>query len=56
MNNTKQKLHNITFTLGDPSGDGHGHYVVFHMESNYSVQDITDAYNKAAKNTRFWFY
>lgn len=49
------KLHNITFTLGDPSGDGHGHYVVFHMESNYSVKDITDAYNKATNLLGFDF-
>ena len=49
------KLHNITFTLGDPSGDGHGHYVVFHMESNYSVKDITDAYNKATEILGFDF-
>lgn len=55
MNNTKQKLHNITFTLGDPGGDGHGHYVVFHMESNYSVKDITDAYNKATNLLGFDF-
>ena len=55
MNNPKQKLYNITFTLGDPSGDGHGHYVVFHMESNYSVQDITNAYNKATKILGFDF-
>ena len=53
MNNPKQKLYNITFTLGDPSGDGH--YVVFHMESNYSVQDITNAYNKATKILGFDF-
>lgn len=49
------KLHNITFTLGDPSGDGHGHYAVFHMESNYSVKDITDAYNKATNLLGFDF-
>lgn len=49
------KLHNITFTLGDPSGDGHGHYIVFHMESNYSVKDITDAYNKATEILDFDF-
>lgn len=49
------KLHNITFTLGDPSGDGHGHYIVFHMESNYSVKDITDAYNKATEILGFDF-
>lgn len=55
MNNPKQKLYNITFTLGDPSGDGHGHYVVFHMESNYSVQDITNAYNKATNLLGFDF-
>ena len=55
MNNPKQKLYNITFTLGDPSGDGHGHYVVFHMESNYSVQDITNAYNKATEILSFDF-
>ncbi len=55
MNNSKQKLYNITFTLGDPGGDGHGHYVVFHMQSNYSVQDITDAYNKATEILGFDF-
>lgn len=49
------KLYNITFTLGDPSGDGHGHYVVFHMQSNYSVKDITDAYNKATEILGFDF-
>lgn len=49
------KLHNITFTLGDPSGDGHGHYIVFHMQSNYSVKDITDAYNKATEILGFDF-
>lgn len=49
------KLHNITFTLGDPSGDGHGHYIVFHMESNYSVKDITGAYNKATEILGFDF-
>lgn len=53
MNNPKQKLYNITFTLGDPSGDGH--YVVFHMESNYSVQDITNAYNKTTDLLGFDF-
>lgn len=49
------KLHNITFTLGDPSGDGHGHYIVFHMQSNYSVKNITDAYNKATEILGFDF-
>lgn len=49
------KLHNITFTLGDPNGDGHGHYIVFHMQSNYSVKDITDAYNKATEILGFDF-
>lgn len=53
MNNSKQKLYNITFTLGDSSGDGN--CVVFHMESNYSVQDITNAYNKATKILGFDF-
>lgn len=49
------KLHNITFTLGDPNGDGHGHYIVFHMQSNYSVKNITDAYNKATEILGFDF-
>lgn len=49
------KLYNITFTLGDPSGDGHGYYTVFHMKSNYSVKDITDAYNKATEILGFDF-
>ncbi len=55
LGKVNQPLYNITFTLGDPGGDGHGHYVVFHMQSNYSVQDITDAYNKATEMLGFDF-
>lgn len=39
--------HNITFTLGDPSDDGHGKTKTFHIQCNYSVEEITEAYKKA---------
>lgn len=38
--------HNITFDLGDWSGDGHNHFQTFHIEANYEVAVITDAYNR----------
>lgn len=40
-------MHNITFSLGDPWCDGHGHYSEYHMQSNYSADEIQEAYKKA---------
>ena len=48
-------MHNITFSLGDPCGDGHGHYSEYHMESNYSVKDIQGAYETACTMIGFDF-
>ena len=42
-------MHNITFSLGDPWGDGHGHYSEYHMQSNYSVEEIEKAYKEACE-------
>lgn len=42
-------MYNIGFTLGDPYEDGHGKYKTFHIECNYSVEDITAAYKDAVK-------
>lgn len=42
-------MHNITFTLGDPSGDGHANTIDYHMVSNYSAQEIDKAYLDAKK-------
>ena len=39
--------HNITFKLGDPSEDGHGRIREYHIQCNYSVEEITEAYKKA---------
>lgn len=39
--------HNITFTLGDPSDDGHGRIKEYHIRCNYSAEEITEAYKKA---------
>ena len=41
--------YNIGFTLGDPSADGHGHSVDYHMVSNYSVLEIDRAYTNTTK-------
>lgn len=39
--------YNITFTLGDPSDDGHGRIREYHIRCNYSAEEITEAYKKA---------
>lgn len=46
---------NITFTLGDPWGDGHGKYDTYHIESNFSVEEITKLYKKFTKENGFDF-
>lgn len=33
--------YNITFTLGDPSLDGHGRYIEYHIQCNYSAKAET---------------
>lgn len=42
-------MYNITFTLGDPGGDGHASTSEYHMVSNYHGQEIDDAYKKACE-------
>ena len=44
-------MYNIKFTLGDPSGDGHACTSEYHMVSNYSIDDITKAYNAFVEET-----
>lgn len=36
--------HKITFSLGDPWGDGHGWFEEFHIKANYSAKEINKAY------------
>lgn len=48
-------MYNIEFTLGDYSCDGHCQYKEYHMVSNYSIKDITDAYKKAVDLLKFDF-
>ena len=33
-------MYNLTFTLGDPSCDGHGCTKEFHIQTNHSKEDI----------------
>ena len=37
-------MYNYTFTLGDPSCDGHGCTKEFHIQTNYNKEDIYSAY------------
>ena len=37
-------MYNYTFTLGDPSCDGHGCTKEFHIQTNHSKEDIYSAY------------
>lgn len=48
-------LYNIYFTLGDPFADGHGGYSRYHMKSNYSINEIEEAYKKATSLLGFNF-
>ena len=47
--------YNVCFTLGDPSGDGHGNASEYHMVSNYSAKEIDEAYKKATEILGFNF-
>lgn len=38
--------YNITFTLGDPYGDGHANTSTYHMECSHSIEEIEHAYKK----------
>lgn len=46
--------HNITFSLGDPSRDGHGIYDTYHISCNYSAKEIKEAYAKVVENLGGW--
>lgn len=48
-------LYNIYFTLGDPFADGHGGYSRYHMESNYTIEEIKEAYKKTTSLLGFDF-
>ena len=37
-------MYNLTFTLGDPSCDGHGCTKEYHIQTNHSKEDIYSAY------------
>lgn len=37
-------MYNLTFTLGDPSCDGHGCTKEFHIQTNHNKEDIYSAY------------
>lgn len=37
-------MYNLTFTLGDPSCDGHGCTKEFHIQTNHSKENIYSAY------------
>lgn len=45
--------HNLMFTLGDPSADGHGHTAEYHLTSNYSASEISEAYRKTTELLSF---
>ena len=47
--------YNVYFTLGDPSGDGHANTSDYHMVSNYSAEEIDEAYKKATEILGFNF-
>lgn len=47
--------YNVCFTLGDPSGDGHASTSDYHMISNYSADEIDEAYKQATKILGFDF-
>lgn len=52
----KKLNHNITFSLGDTSGDGPGMhmYGTYHIACNYSVKEIQEAYEGVIKNLDGW--
>lgn len=54
MSRSKYK-HRLTFTLGDPSGDGHGFYTKYYLVCNYSAKEIESAYKEMCKELGFNF-
>lgn len=50
----KNLNHNITFSLGDPSGDGHEKYDTYHIVCNYSAKEIQEAYREVIKDLDGW--
>lgn len=48
-------MYNITFSLGDRWCDGHGMHSEYHMESNYSADEIENAYRTACEIINFDF-
>lgn len=48
-------MYNISFSLGDPWGDGHAKFVDYHLVTTHSVEDITSAYKKYCKEVGFNF-
>jgi len=55
LSDTVVNWHNICFTLGDYSNDGHGHSEDFHMIANYPVEQIETAYKIACNKLSFDF-
>lgn len=47
--------HKLTFTLGDPSRDGHGITSKYHIICNYSSEEIESAYREMCKELGFDF-
>lgn len=47
--------HKLTFTLGDPSWDGHGLTSVYYIICNHSGQEIEAAYKEMCKKLGFDF-
>ncbi len=45
----------LTFTLGDPSWDGHGLTSVYYIVCNHSSEEIEAAYRKASQKLGFDF-
>lgn len=50
----KNLNHNITFSLGDQSKDGHGFYDTYHIVCNYSANEIQEAYREVIKDLDGW--
>ena len=48
-------MHKISFTLGDPGGDGHANTSEYHIVSTHSVDEIEEAYNKVKEMIGFDF-
>lgn len=39
----------VSFPIGDPSGDGHGKYDIFTVESNKTVQELASIHEKCSQ-------